>query len=74
MSSYKIELPEVFVQRLVQLPENGMGYQRVRIVLKNGNVLYNHLVFNCSLLQLHEGEVIKPEEIASIELENSKAA
>lgn len=74
MNSNKIELPEVFVQRLVQLPESGMGYQRVRIVLKNGEVLYNHLVFNCSFLQLHDGEVIKPEEIATIELENNKAA
>jgi hypothetical protein len=70
----KIELPDNIVQALQKLPETGMGYQKVRVILRNGKVLHNHFVFNCSVLALVEDEHLKPEDIVAVELENDKAA
>ncbi len=69
MVSNRIKLPENFIQQLTQLPETGMGYQRVKVILNNGQILLHHLVFNSSFLQLKEGENITPEQIQKIELE-----
>ncbi len=74
MKTSRIELPEKFVEQLIQLPESGMGYQKVSITLKSGEQLHNYLVFNCSLLQLQEGDTFTIEDIATIALENNKAA
>lgn len=41
-----VHLPETWISRLVRLPESGMGYQRVNITLKTGEVLRNVVVFN----------------------------
>jgi hypothetical protein len=42
----KIKLDRRFVERLVNLPESGMGYQRVDIRLTDGRELQDVLVFN----------------------------
>jgi len=69
MQTQKIILPEKFVNLLVNLPENGMGYQLVKIFLKDGKVLHKHKVINSSVLILDEKENITLSQISKLELE-----
>jgi hypothetical protein len=64
-----IQLPVKFTKQLTKLPETGMGYQLVKIILKNGVILNDHKVLNSSLLVLEKDENVKNEEIVSIELQ-----
>ena len=64
-----IQLPDEFVQYLMKLPENGMGYQLVKVILKNGSILRKHKVFNSSLLLLENSEQLQPSQIKNLELE-----
>lgn len=57
-----IRLPAIWIDRLVHLPESGMGYQRVNIRLRQGKVLRNVMVFNAE-----ECQVPEPFEISDIE-------
>ena len=57
---------------LVNLPENGMGYQIVKVILKSGQVLHQHKVLNSELLMLEESEKITVKDIDQIELESRK--
>ena len=72
MQTHTLKLPENFVQLLVNLPENGMGYQIVKVILRSGEVLRQHKVINSSLLMLNENENITEKDIDKIELENRK--
>ncbi|MBL0310719.1 MAG: hypothetical protein IPP77_13905 [Bacteroidetes bacterium] len=36
MKANRIELPETIVQQLINLPETGMGYQKMKITLEDG--------------------------------------
>ena len=45
-----------------------MGYQLVKVILKNGFVLDNYKVLNSSVLILGKYEKYENEEIVSIEL------
>ncbi len=67
-SKTRISLPENFITKLVKLPEQGMGYQLVDVKLKNGKVLKNKFVYNCSILELDENEFINKEDIISIQI------
>lgn len=49
-----VRLTEPWIDRLVHLPESGMGYQKVNIVLKRGRVLKNVIVFNAEECQVPE--------------------
>jgi hypothetical protein len=42
----KIKLERRFVERLANLPESGMGYQRVDLRLADGRELKDVVVFN----------------------------
>ena len=57
---------------LLSLPESGMGYQIVKMILKSGKVLHQHKVINSSLLMLEENENITEKDIVKIELESRK--
>lgn len=57
---------------LLSQPENGMGYQIVKVILKSGKVLHQHKVINSSLLMLEENENITEKDIEKIELESRK--
>lgn len=72
MQNRTLKLPDSFINTLVNLPENGMGYQIVRVILKNGVILHQHKILNSSLLILEENESITAKDIEKIELENSK--
>ncbi|MBK8611852.1 MAG: hypothetical protein IPL84_18460 [Chitinophagaceae bacterium] len=64
----RITLPSKFSEVLVNLPEQGMGYQIVDVLLKNGNWLKKKIVLDSSILTLDEGEIIKVKEIELIKL------
>jgi len=70
MQNNTIKLPESFVNKLTNLPESGMGYQIVKVILRNGKVLKKHKVLNSELLMLENDELIQAIDIANIELEN----
>jgi hypothetical protein len=72
MQSRTIKLTESFINILINLPENGMGYQIVKVFLKSGAVLHQHKVLNSELLMLEENEYISVKDIEKIELENKK--
>jgi len=69
MQSHTLKLSDNFINTLVNLPENGMGYQIVKVVLKSGRVLHQHKVINSELLMLDESEKITINDIDRIELE-----
>lgn len=69
METNKIILPEKFVNYLIDLPESGMGYQLVKIFLKDGKILRKHKVLNSSVLLLEDKEKINLSQIAKLELE-----
>jgi hypothetical protein len=49
-----VRLPERWIQRLTQMPESGMGYQRVNILLKKGKILRDIVVLNAEEAQAPE--------------------
>jgi uncharacterized protein YfbU (UPF0304 family) len=70
MQTRTLKLSDNFVNILVNLPENGMGYQIVKVILKSGIVLHQHKVLNSELLMLEENDKITIKDIDKIELEN----
>jgi hypothetical protein len=50
----RIKLDERWVQRLLALPESGMGYQRVDVKMSDGRELRNAVVLNAELLEVPE--------------------
>jgi hypothetical protein len=70
MQTRTLKLSDSFVNILVNLPENGMGYQIVKVILKSGIVLHKHKVLNSELLMLEEDDSISVKDIEKIELEN----
>ena len=68
MQTRTLKLSDSFINILVNLPENGMGYQIVKVILKNGKTLNHHKVINSSLLILEENENITEIDIEKIEL------
>jgi hypothetical protein len=70
MGSRTLKLPDSFINILVNLPESGMGYQIVKVVLKSGRVLRQHKVLNSEILLLEENENISIKDIEKIELDN----
>ncbi len=72
MQTRTLKLTDSFINILVNLPENGMGYQLVKVILKSGKVLHKHKVLNSELLMLEENENINIIDIDKIELENNK--
>ena len=72
METRTLKLSDSFINILVNLPENGMGYQIVKVILKSGRILHRHKVINSSLLMLEENENITEKDIEKIELESRK--
>ena len=72
MQTRTLKLSDSFINILFNLPENGMGYQMVKVILKSGKVLYQHKVLNSELLMIEENENIAVKDIDKIELENKK--
>lgn len=64
----KILLPENIISELIKLPEQGMGYQLVDILLADGRELKNKFVFNSSILELEKNEKFNTKDIVSIQI------
>ena len=69
MITQRIELPEKFVNLLITLPENGMGYQVVKVFLANGSILHNLKVINSSVLIVDQNLKLNKHNIEKVELE-----
>jgi small nuclear ribonucleoprotein (snRNP)-like protein len=69
MQNRTLKLSNSFINKLVNLPETGMGYQTVKVILKNGKTLHRHKVLNAELLMLEENENITIKDIEKIEIE-----
>ena len=52
MQNRTLKLSGRFINTLLNLPENGMGYQIVKVILKSGKILHQHKVLNSELLML----------------------
>jgi hypothetical protein len=61
-----VHLPEQWIERLVRLPESGMGYQRVNITLKRGKILRDVIVLNGEEAQAPEP--FEPSDIVDVQL------
>ncbi|MGH7614605.1 MAG: hypothetical protein ACREMW_11280 [Gemmatimonadales bacterium] len=48
----RLTLEKKWTERLVNLPESGMGYQRVLVRLKDGRMLENVVVLNGQVLEV----------------------
>lgn len=57
MNEMRIRLEERWTKRLLELPESGMGYQRVDVRLVDGRELKDVVVFNAE-------EIEVPDEFA----------
>lgn len=66
----KIRLPDNFIKQLIETPENGMGFHIVDLHLKNGEVLKNQIVLNCSILTLESTFELDIDEIELIKISN----
>ena len=62
----KILLSDELTKQLINSPETGMGYHRVDLYLKNGEVLKNKIVLNCSILTLEKSININVENIEKL--------
>ena len=61
-----VELPEELKSTLSTLPESGMGYHVVDIILKSGRVTSDRKIINGSYLKLNPGESIDTKDIEDI--------
>ncbi len=64
--NYQLTLPRKIEEKLLELPENGMGYQVVNFILKKGKIVHNIVILNSSVALLNEE--IELEDIEDIEL------
>ena len=62
-----IRLPEDWTRFLLTQPEQGMGYQRVDVRLRDGRRIENALVFNAEQLSVSEDVLpLNPRDIVDI--------
>ena len=61
-----VHLPQRWIEQLTRMPESGMGYQRVNIVLKKGKVLRDIVVMNAEEAQAPEP--FEPSDILDVHL------
>jgi hypothetical protein len=65
-NSVTIKLNDYWSQRLVQMPETGMGYQKVDLVFKDGRILKGVIVLNAEDCETEEA--FKIDDIADIKI------
>lgn len=63
----KLKLNESWTKKLLNYPEIGMGYQRVDVILKSGQIIKDVIVLNAEDLVLpNQYADVKLEEIADL--------
>lgn len=69
----QIELQKDITNRLLGLPESGMGFQVVDLVLADGRVVPNVTIFNCEIANLPDSfRDVRPSDVADVRLVPSK--
>ncbi len=64
----RLTLERKWMEALTRLPESGMGYQRVRVQLRDGRTIAEAMVFNSEVLDVQEPIVpFGPSDIRNIE-------
>jgi len=67
----RLALDPHWIDWLTRLPESGMGYQRVRIRLRDGTLIPKAIVLNSEILQVDDpAPPFCAADIARIELES----
>jgi hypothetical protein len=66
MTNVRIKLDRRWVERLLNMPESGMGYQLVDVEMADGRELKNAVVLNAELLELPDG--FGPATVTAIRL------
>lgn len=65
----QIELRKNIIDRLLGLPETGMGYQVVDLVLADGRIVPNVKIFNCEIANLPENfRNVRPSDVTDVRL------
>jgi hypothetical protein len=62
----QIELPDKIKSKLIELPESGMGYHNVDVILKSGDILKDRIVVNSSKLILNINEFLNVDDIEDV--------
>lgn len=62
----RIKLDRQWVERLLKLPESGMGYQRVNVRMADGREVKNAVVLNAEVLELPDD--FGPATVTDIQL------
>ena len=69
----KLKLNKYWTEKLLKYPETGMGYQKVDIILKSGQIIRDIVALNSEDLVLPDQYVhLKLEEIANLILRNKE--
>ena len=68
----QLELRPEIVDRLVSMPENGMGYQVVDLILIDGRVVPNVTIFNAEVANLpEEFRDLRPSDVTDVRMSRS---
>ena len=63
----QIELRADITNRLQSMPESGMGFQIVDLVLSDGRIVPNVAIFNCEIANLPESfQDIRPSDVMDV--------
>ena len=62
----RVHLDEKWSDTLCGFPENGMGYQRVDVLLRNGRAVRDVLVFNAEEMEWPDDRPIRSGDIAEM--------
>jgi len=69
----RVPLSREWAEKFSALPETGMGYQRVRIRLRDGRALSNIVLLNSQILQVPAGvPAFTTLDIVAIDLESTE--
>jgi hypothetical protein len=70
----QIELRSELINRLLGLPETGMGYQIVDLILTDGRIVANVKVFNCEIADLPDTfRNLRASDIADVRLKQASS-
>ena len=64
----RVTLGQKWIDKLVSLPETGMGYQIVDVYLESGAILRKLLVINCEEIVIHPPWTFFENDIQDIRL------
>ena len=71
----QLELRPEMIKRLLAMPENGMGYQLVDLVLVDGRVVPSVPIFNCEIANLPDAlDDVTASDIADVRPARPKLA